>query len=64
MDTATSYVAVLPSDKKEAEEFKKMLKEADPGLPYFNNRCLTCNLWMDERTQNNLCPICTDKYER
>ena len=26
MDTATSYVAVLPSDKKEAEEFKKMLK--------------------------------------
>jgi hypothetical protein len=26
MDTATSYVAVLPSDKKEADEFKKMIK--------------------------------------
>jgi hypothetical protein len=26
MDTATSYIAVLPSDKKEADEFKKMLK--------------------------------------
>jgi hypothetical protein len=26
MDTASSYVAVLPSDKEEAKEFKRMLK--------------------------------------
>jgi hypothetical protein len=45
-------------------EFQQMSRDADPRLPFFVDRCMVCETWLNQRTENNLCIGCTDKYDQ